>query len=564
MSSNTCYTQILVRTLIMVHTISISDTNAIMNICKSTIPGWSALEDSNIRVKQLSEGLTNYLCCVEAITPVSSSHKKVLFRIFGESNGSFYEPDFERMVFRSLSEHGQHFAPSLVGEFAGGRIEEWIEGKAIGIEFLRCAVVLTEIANALVRFHKISDTPEFPVELRGSPCQLNRTRSWANHALKVKFPEDSYNAKRLSEMNLPYRIALIDQMANILCLPDANDPIDLNGFYSPCPTMMRVVFAHNDCQEHNIMRPETGDSPRSSTDSLNVCSKCVDDPVISPNAAVAPSSRPSLVSPACVHQRAHSVASPVAKIENLSEDDIFMPCHAERGTSPQGETTTQAEEEIKSEMSPFFMPPFQVEETSGTLLAPATANFIAGVPTSATPLPPCWNLISGAPCPCVAPRPPPLMTSAPPLRLIDFEYSDNNWAGYDLANLLCESMVDYTRMTEETKGFAVSPEGFPNRELRKTFVRAYLTTHRNNLPEGHKERGMSVSDEEVSRSLRTVERLTLASHLAWGFWSISRGHQLPDGDFDFMHYGLVRFKQFDAMLRMLNLKEEVKLRMSIK
>ncbi|CAM9772899.1 unnamed protein product [Pylaiella littoralis] len=111
------------------------------------------------------------------------------------------------------------------------------------------------------------------------------------------------------------------------------------------------------------------------------------------------------------------------------------------------------------------------------------------------------------------------------LRLIDFEYSDYNSCGYDIANHFCECA-----------GFdADFRKGYPSEQQRKRFLRAYVEAAR---PEALI--NASTPDNLVSDLARRVDRYVLASHLTWALWAIIQNKTSEIEGFDFAGYAIKR------------------------
>eukprot|EP00752_Nemacystus_decipiens_P012997 g11499.t2 len=111
------------------------------------------------------------------------------------------------------------------------------------------------------------------------------------------------------------------------------------------------------------------------------------------------------------------------------------------------------------------------------------------------------------------------------LRLIDFEYSDYNPCGYDIANHFCECAgfdADFRRK-------------YPSEGERRRFLRAYVEAAR---PEAL--RVASSADNLVGELARRVDRYALASHLTWALWAVIQANTSEIEGFDFADYALKR------------------------
>ncbi|CAB1116385.1 unnamed protein product [Ectocarpus sp. CCAP 1310/34] len=111
------------------------------------------------------------------------------------------------------------------------------------------------------------------------------------------------------------------------------------------------------------------------------------------------------------------------------------------------------------------------------------------------------------------------------LRLIDFEYSDYNPCGYDIANHFCECAgfdADFRRR-------------YPSDKQRQAFLRAYVEAAR----PGALQKALS-ADNVISELARLVNRYTLASHLTWALWAVIQANTSEIEDFDFAGYATKR------------------------
>eukprot|EP00918_Siedleckia_nematoides_P052043 GHVU01113759.1.p1 GENE.GHVU01113759.1~~GHVU01113759.1.p1 ORF type:complete len:436 (+),score=72.51 GHVU01113759.1:131-1309(+) len=129
------------------------------------------------------------------------------------------------------------------------------------------------------------------------------------------------------------------------------------------------------------------------------------------------------------------------------------------------------------------------------------------------------------------------------LRLIDFEYSDFNYAAFDVANFFIEATMDYS--CEEPPYYRVRLEDYPCVELRRLFASVYLSekTGTSILPS---------SDAHIVPFLAMTERFVAVSNIMWGFWSAVRAMQATTGDpFDYVGYGEKRFNMYREKVKEL-------------
>ncbi|CAM9295091.1 unnamed protein product [Laminaria digitata] len=117
------------------------------------------------------------------------------------------------------------------------------------------------------------------------------------------------------------------------------------------------------------------------------------------------------------------------------------------------------------------------------------------------------------------------------LRLIDFEYSDYNHCGYDIANHFCECAgfdADFRRK-------------YPSVAQRRRFLEAYVQAAETSRRKTDTTSESDPSADDLIRELVTrVDRYTLASHLTWGLWAILQANTSEIEGFDFAGYAKKR------------------------
>jgi len=121
------------------------------------------------------------------------------------------------------------------------------------------------------------------------------------------------------------------------------------------------------------------------------------------------------------------------------------------------------------------------------------------------------------------------------LRLIDFEYSDFNYVGFDVGNFFTEATLSYT--VDDPPYYAVEPSDYPSLEARQMFASVYLSEYF--------EEAVLPSNPLVMPFLDSVERFAVVTHLLWGFWSLVRAQNAPTFTaFDYVSYAKDRFRLY--------------------
>ncbi|KAF9152550.1 hypothetical protein BG015_005107 [Linnemannia schmuckeri] len=108
---------------------------------------------------------------------------------------------------------------------------------------------------------------------------------------------------------------------------------------------------------------------------------------------------------------------------------------------------------------------------------------------------------------------------------IDYEYGSYSFRGFDIANHF-----------NEMCGFECEYENYPSKEVQYKWLSNYLGA-------GRDESKGPVTEEEVAKVYREVNKFALASHFYWGIWALVQA-QLSDIDFDYMPYAVLRFAEY--------------------
>ena len=124
------------------------------------------------------------------------------------------------------------------------------------------------------------------------------------------------------------------------------------------------------------------------------------------------------------------------------------------------------------------------------------------------------------------------------LQLIDFEYGGCNYRSFDVAN----------HWNEYASGppFETVPhyDWLPNKKQQTLFCWTYLeTTVRAKATNGNKATAV-VTDEQVEEFRREVQAFLLPNHLYWGLWAVNQAATEGCFKYDYMMYGMERFKQY--------------------
>ena len=192
-----------------------------------------------LQVSTISGGISNALYKVEDTTRCI----KIVVRVYGDNTEKFVDRKEEVGMMELL--HNKGFGPQVLGTFANGRIESFLELTCLQPNDISKPLVIKSIAKTLAEFHLVSKTWEAP-ETAMTPFE--RTKEWLLTSKSMDFSgckksNDLYNSLRVDRM-----LEEVDIVANAS-----------KCFESP------VVLCHNDLLSGNIMVERDGDLIRQMT-----------------------------------------------------------------------------------------------------------------------------------------------------------------------------------------------------------------------------------------------------------------------------------------------------------
>ncbi|XP_062206770.1 probable choline kinase 2 [Phragmites australis] len=174
-----------------------------------------------LSVSQLKGAMTNEVFRI-TWPGGEGDQRKVLVRIYGQGVEVFFDRADEIRTFECMSRHGQ--GPRLLGRFANGRIEEFINARTLSASDLRDLEISALIAKKLREFHDLYMPGPKNVSL------WQRLRRWLEEA----------RGRCSAEVAREFRL---DELGDeIVMLENALSGVD-----------QIVGFCHNDLQYGNIM-----------------------------------------------------------------------------------------------------------------------------------------------------------------------------------------------------------------------------------------------------------------------------------------------------------------------
>lgn len=274
----------------------------IKKLSRQKLSTWASLPSSSIHIQRLHAGLTNRLFCVwveEQVLPTTrrstllltddhhddlttitgrsnqeqedepvkdpflffqpnfttTTPHVVLFRIYGSNVSFFYDTDFELQVFQTLSKVG--LGPKILATFQGGRIEEWLEGRALLASDLQCVDTLQHIAVLLRAFHDMTPTMARYLNKHQDSRRFENAITWR----RIVGWRDRARRKRrhVADAALFDRAcAAVDELAHVVVLSSGEENRKEHGKSSEwikgVQIAQEIVFCHNDLQENNILK----------------------------------------------------------------------------------------------------------------------------------------------------------------------------------------------------------------------------------------------------------------------------------------------------------------------
>jgi len=216
-----------------------------LRVCRGYLNGpWKKITPSDISVKRISGGLSNWLYQVSLVRaqprPSDAAPAHVLLRLYGQTHGERALETLitDSVIFTLLSERG--LGPRLHGIFPGGRIEEYIPARPLKTSELGDARLSPLIAAKVAAVHAMN------VPISKEPRWL-----WDTTARWLQNITESQDKENQGEKNpIVDYLATFDLHREVSWLRE-----HLMKLKSP------VVFCHNDLQEGNILLREDTEEP---------------------------------------------------------------------------------------------------------------------------------------------------------------------------------------------------------------------------------------------------------------------------------------------------------------
>jgi len=131
------------------------------------------------------------------------------------------------------------------------------------------------------------------------------------------------------------------------------------------------------------------------------------------------------------------------------------------------------------------------------------------------------------------------------LYIIDYEYANYNYRGYDISNHFDEWTTDYTR--SDYPHYHLFTDKYPTEAQREVFLRSYI--HRTGQLKKE-----TYSPEQVTTQLQQLQKeidyFLLLPHFGWSLWAVTQAAH-SDIEFGYMEYALDRLNHYYDLKKLL-------------
>lgn len=456
-------------------------------ICRDYLTGqWKNIRASDINVKRISGGLSNFLYHVSlpesgsnsyatSVTGISQRPKlggndrkrirtnsgeinaapssgcvqsnvweeprEVLLRIYGQTHGenALEAMITESVVFALLSE--RNFGPKLHGIFPGGRIEQYIPARALVTSQLNDHKISIKIAEKMAEIHSLN------IPMSKEPNWLwNCMDRWLKSINNIL-----EEASRKNNIDGVEEVSSMDFLGEIKWLKSV---VRFENY--------PVLFCHNDLQEGNILLRE---ATAMDFDTVHL-------PLCNPSSTIGQISN--------FDDSAMAVSDDINMLEEESNANIIL---HESSIGNSGRLSSA-----------------DVDNTRDSLLSNSSND--------------------------------PDMD--PDLIIIDFEYCAYNYRGFDLANHFLEWTFDYSN--PEFPYFYHRKNQYPTNKQRYDFIISYLRRLKDSNV---------ITMDEVLAVDNEVQIFSMFSHFFWTLWSVV--NSTSNIEFGYWNYALTRIREYKQL-----------------
>ena len=135
-----------------------------------------------LEMERLTGAMSNvvYMCTSKGMPPI-------LLRLYGDGSDVFFDRETELAVFTFMSEQG--LGPRLLGTFAGGRFEEFLDADSLTRDQMREPDTARAIGRALAKVHCVvqvaTTLPNLPSQNPSESSLWPRLRDWNTKAQAI-------------------------------------------------------------------------------------------------------------------------------------------------------------------------------------------------------------------------------------------------------------------------------------------------------------------------------------------------------------------------------------------
>jgi thiamine kinase-like enzyme len=227
----------------------------IETVCRSVVKGWLAADGGPAALKitpaETADSLLSWRVdaqpaawCGEAVDRACS----VMVQRYGDDTEQLVDRAQETALLQALAPVGLPASgfdgpvPSVVGTFANGRVEAWLEGwEPLTLEQLRDPMIGNAVAQIVARLHKVAPQGVKGISAK-EPSLWRQTASWLKMVGEVNFDGDKDKAAALGRVGIK---GLHDDLLEL------QENFEYFAAVSPEPS--QVAFSHNDLQAGKIM-----------------------------------------------------------------------------------------------------------------------------------------------------------------------------------------------------------------------------------------------------------------------------------------------------------------------
>lgn len=240
--------------------------STLLDAARQIIPDpWSHFSSHEVEITPLTGGITNVLFKLRNLQSDDES-RTIIIRLFGEGTSLFIDRNKENIVFSGLSRLGMGF-PTFYGLFENGRIEGFLDARALTPMELHDPRIYPRVATALGKLHSLGPVMH---AVDKEPVIFSKMHRFFELALEVSFASAEKQTLFLS-LRLADMKALLNQMEQQMLAKSDASSLALSQLISPpsnassaatslllteasaTALALQNVFCHNDMLSGNIL-----------------------------------------------------------------------------------------------------------------------------------------------------------------------------------------------------------------------------------------------------------------------------------------------------------------------